>query len=222
MYNPDYPTTSYGWNAFTYHTPYDQQTSMYYNGQGVANPFAATASNVPTGSRRQIGQEFAQNWNNGYNPIQVGFASSPYAPAYQQPAQPYQYPYGNNNQQQAQNNGIAQPPKFDQPSLLSPNAFQQQSAFGTSPAPTFDCLYNGQGSVWDKSSKTPAWNNIYTQERKILPPSIDWKAQDNQQQQNPGYGYGYNPTNMNPNAGAPQFAQPTDDWLANAKANFAL
>jgi hypothetical protein len=194
---------------------------MYYNGQGVSNPFESSANNVPSGSRRQICQEFAQSWNNGYNPGQVGFASSPYAPAYQQPGQPYTYPYSSNQQPQNNNNGIAQPPQFNQPSLLSPNAFQQQNAFGTSPAPTFDCLYNGQGSTWDKSSKTPSWNNIYTQERKVLPPSIDWKAQDNPQQNN-GYGYGYNPTNINPNAGAPQFAQPTDDWLANAKANFAL
>ncbi len=217
MYNPDYPSTTYGWNAFTYHAPYDQQQqSIYYNGQGVANPFASAANNVPTGSRRQIGQEFANNWsgnnqqaNYGYgNPTPgVGFASSPYAPA-------------------QQNNGIATPPQFNQPSLLSANAFQQQGQYGTSPAPQFDCLYNGTGIAWDKSnSKTPAWDNYYTQERKPMPPYIDWKAQDRQeqnQQNGCGYGYGYNPGNINPNSVKPQFAQPNDDWLANAKSNFSL
>ena len=212
MYNPDYPNTTYGWNAFTYHAPYDQQQSVYYNGQGVANPFASSASNVPTGSRRQIGQEFANNWNSNQQPNYgygstpgVGFASSPYAPA-----------------QPANNNGVAVPPQFNQPSLLSPNAFQQQGQYGTSPAPQFDCLYNGMGIAWDKSaSKTPSWDNYYTQERKPVPPSIDWKAQD-RQDQGCGYGYGYNPASINPNSVKPQFAQPNDDWLANAKANFNL
>ena len=58
-----------------------------------------------------------------------------------------------------------------------------------------------------------------------MPPYIDWKAQDRQeqnQQNGCGYGYGYNPGNINPNAVKPQFAQPNDDWLANAKSNFSL
>lgn len=223
MYNPDYPSESYGWSAFTFQ-PYDQpQQQMYYNG-GVNSPFAASTT-VPTGSRRQIGQEFANQYNSGayqqyQQPTGYGFAQSPYAPpAYQQA--PSQYPYGA-PQQPAPQQQIAPPlPPTGQPSLLSPQAFQQQNQFGSSPAPTFDCLYTGQSSVWDKTSKSPAWDNSYTQERKLLPPPIDWKAQEAQRSPYP-YGNVYNPANINQNAVQPQFAQPNDDWLANVKANFSL
>lgn len=223
MINPDYPNESYGWPAFTYQ-PYDQpQQQVYYNG-GANSPFSNSPSTIPTGSRRQIGQEFAQTWNASYaQPAGYGFAQSPYAPAYQQNvAAPY--PYAAPQQQPIQQpQQIAAPPvpPTGQPSLLSPQAFQQQNQFGSSPAPTFDCLYTGQNSVWDKTSKTPVWNNMYTQERKLLPPPIDWKAQDMQKNAYP-YGNGYNPTSINPGAVQPQFAQPNEDWLANVKANFAL
>lgn len=220
MTNPDYPNESYGWPAFTYQ-PYDQpQQQVYYNG-GVNSPFSTTTT-IPTGSRRQIGQEFAQTWNGGYaQPTGYGFAQSPYAPAYQQPAAS-PYPYGGQQQPQPQQQ-IAPPlPPTGQPSMLSPNAFQQPNQYGSSPAPTFDCLYTGQNSVWDKSSKAPAWSNMYTQERKLLPPPIDWKSQEAQKSPYP-YGNYYNPANINPGAvQPPQFAQPNDDWFATVKSNFSL
>lgn len=200
--NPDIPTTSYGWNAFTYQ-PYDQMNNSngyYYNGGGVPNPFANTSA--PSDSRRQIGQQFAQNWNN-QNPNNGYGYTSPYQPA--QPPIP-------------QNNGPAPvyPGTTFGGSMLSPNAFNglaQNSPFGGSPAPAFDCIYGQtQTSTWDKSTaQTPAWNNPYTQERKPTPPTIDWTATNKPQQT---YGYGY--TNSQPVT----FVQP-DDWMAQAKQNFA-
>lgn len=204
--NPDIPTTSFGWNAFTYQ-PYDQMNNSnayYYNGGGVPNPFANTAA--PSDSRRQIGQQFAQNWNGQAQPQGYGY-QSPYQPAQPQPQQTLGaapvYPgstFGLGN------------------SMLSPNAFNgiaQNSPFGGSPAPAFDCIYNtNQPSAWDKSSnQTPAWNNPYTQERKPVPPSIDWTATNKPQPV--GYGYGYSNS-----CNRAQFAQP-DDWMAQAKQNFA-
>ena len=129
MYNPDYPSESYGWSAFTFQ-PYDQpQQQMYYNG-GVNSPFAASTT-IPTGSRRQLGQEFANQYNSGayqqyQQPTGYGFAQSPYAPAYQQA--PTQYPYGAPQQPAPQPQQIAPPlPPTGQPSLLSPQAFQPQN-----------------------------------------------------------------------------------------------
>lgn len=205
MYNPDYPTTSYGWNAFTYQ-PYDQQqnqTGFYYSGQ-PSNPFANTQA-APNGSRRAIGQQFAQSW--------AGQTSQPYG--YSAPQQPQQ-----------QIAPVPQPqnyPGVTYGSMLSPNAFQQPSVQGQSPAPAFDCLYNtpAVGSVWDKStSQTPVWDNPYTQERKLVAPPIDWTASQRPQQPQPNYGYGYSASNINP-ACNPQFAQPNEDWLATVKNNFA-
>lgn len=206
MYNPDYPTTSYGWNAFTYQ-PYDQpqaQTGFYYTGQ-PSNPFGTSSNTIPAGSRRAIGQQFAQNWNGqGYGYQQVPQQH----PLIQQPtpiAAPSNYPgatYG---------------------SMLSPNAFQHPTG-SQSPAPAFDCIYNNNasiGSTWDKStSQIPVWNNTYTQERQLVPPAIDWTASQKPAQQPVNYGYGYDASNINP-ACTPQFAQPNEDWLATVKNNFA-
>lgn len=199
MFNPDYPSTSYGWNAFTYQ-PYDQQQvgSVYYNGQGAPNPFANPVA--PSDSRRQIGQQFAQAW--GQQPS----AQSTPAPA-----------YGYNTQPTTASAQVAQAPAYSGPSMLSPNAFANPGIFGGSPDPSFDCVYNNSnGAAWDKSNSTPAWNNSYTATRPVMPPSIDWTAsQKPAAPANPGYGY----SAMNPCTAT--FAQPNDDWMATAKNNFA-
>lgn len=194
MFNPDYPTTSYGWNAFTYQ-PYDQQQvgSIYYNGAGASNPFANPIT--PSDSRRQIGQQFAQSW--GQQPTQQP-----------QPAPAYGYA-------QSQPTTIAQAPMYNGPSMLSPNAFANPASFGGSPDPSFDCIYNNNITAWDKSNSSPAWNNAYTQERPVMPPPIDWT-----QKSNTGYNSGYNLAAINP-ACAATFAKPNDDWMATAKQNFA-
>lgn len=209
MFNPDYPTTSYGWNAFTYQ-PYDQQQvgSVYYNGQGSPNPFANPVT--PSDSRRQIGQNFATNWN-GQPPQQqpqqpaYGYAS-PYAP--QQPVNPA--------------TTVAQAPNsYNGPSMLSPNAFASPTNFGGSPDASFDCIYNNQYTAWDKSSSAPAWNNYYTQERQVPPPPIDWTASQRPAQQNT-FANGYSISNINPAASTQvTFANPNEDWMATTKQNFS-
>lgn len=201
--NPDIPTMSYGWNAFTYQ-PYDQtnNSSFYYNGGNVPNPFATTAA--PSDSRRQIGMQFAQNWGQQMTPNVGGFPQSPYQPAQPQPTQTAApvYPgstFGMMNNQPTiqQNQGLFTPP----------------SPYGISPGPQFDCIYGNNTTTWDKSNnQTPVWNNPYTMERIPTPPAIDWTGS---QKQSNVYGYGYNNTSS-----AVTFAQP-DDWMAQAKQNFA-
>lgn len=204
MFNPDYPSTPYGWSAFQYHDPNEfQNNSFWYNGQGVANPFAnnqPAQSPYQSDSRRYIGQQFAQNYGYTQQPSQL--------PATPAPAAPQNSLFGS----QAA------------PTPIAPPSAGVGVTYSASPAPMFDSIYNNPtlGSTWDKTStQVPTWNNQYTQPQPVPAPVINWT--DSQKPQQPvGYGYG-SVSGMNPGASVvPNFANTTSNWLNTVKQNFSL
>lgn len=218
MVNPDFPTETYGWSYFTgAPQAQTQNQSYYYNGSNtVTNPFSTypnSTQNIPTGSRRAIGQAIGQQYNNNlYNYGQA--AQQPWCPTPQvaQAPQPKQTPV----------QVVASVPATSYPTqqpVAYPTAYpvtgyptpQQAYSYGVSPAPQFDSLYYGTPVDWNR--KEPSWNNQYTVEKRAPEVNVDWKNINTPQRpQEPAYGYGMQ--------NLPVFANIQESYIAQAKRNF--